>query len=54
MEGFAKGYGVHRLVYYEQCDDIYDAIVREKQLKKWNQAWKIRLIEKENANWYDL
>ena len=54
VEGFTKGYEVYRLVYYEQYDDIYDAIVREKQLKKWNQAWKIRLIEKENPNWYDL
>ena len=53
-QGFAKGYGIHRLVYYEQYDDIYDAIVSEKQLKKWNRAWKTRLIEKENPNWYDL
>ena len=54
VECFTKGYGIHRLVYYEQYDDIYDAIVREKQLKKWNRAWKTRLIEKENTNWYDL
>ena len=53
-DGFARKYGVHRLVYYEHYDDIYDAIVREKQLKKWNMAWKIRLVEKDNPNWYDL
>ena len=53
-DGFARRYGVRRLVYYEYFDDIYDAIVREKQLKKWNREWKIRLIEKHNPNWYDL
>ena len=53
-DGFARKYGVRRLVYYEHYDDVHDAIVREKQLKKWNRAWKIRLIEKDNPNWYDL
>ena len=48
-----KEYNAHRLVYHEQYDGIYDAIAREKQLKKWNWAWKIRQIEKENPNWYD-
>jgi putative endonuclease len=52
-EGFTKKYRVHRLVYYEQHADIEAAIVREKQLKKWNRAWKIRLIEEYNPNWDD-
>jgi len=37
-EGFTKKYGVHSLVYFEQCDDMITAIGREKQLKKWNRA----------------
>jgi putative endonuclease len=53
-EGFTKKYDVHRLVYYEQFDDIENAIRREKRLKKWNRAWKISLIEKDNPNWIDL
>ncbi|ODR93774.1 GIY-YIG nuclease [Methyloceanibacter stevinii] len=53
-EGFTKRYGVARLVYFEQFDDITAAIEREKRLKKWNRAWKIELIEERNANWDDL
>jgi putative endonuclease len=53
-EGFTKKYHVHRLVYFEQHSDIEAAIQKEKQLKKWNRAWKIRLIEETNPNWSDL
>jgi putative endonuclease len=53
-KGFTKKYGVHKLVYFEQFDDIENAISREKRLKKWNRAWKIRLIEELNPNWDDL
>lgn len=53
-EGFTKQYGVHRLVYFEEYDDIRDAITREKRLKKWNRAWKLRLIEEANPMWADL
>ena len=53
-EGFTKRYGVHRLVYYEQCADAKSAIRREKQLKFWHRAWKIRLIEETNPEWKDL
>ncbi len=53
-EGFTKKYGVARLVYFEQHSDIEAAIRREKRLKKWNRAWKIRLIEENNPNWDDL
>ncbi|RKX24722.1 MAG: GIY-YIG nuclease family protein [Candidatus Zixiibacteriota bacterium] len=52
--GFTQKYGIHRLVYYEPCDDIYKAICREKQLKKWNRSWKIRLIRRFNPEWTDL
>ena len=54
IEGFAKKYGVHLLVYYELCDDIVSAITREKQIKKWNRAWKLQLIEAQNPDWKDL
>ena len=54
VRGFTKEYDVHRLVYFEQFDDAENAIRREKRLKKWNRAWKIRLIEESNPNWIDL
>jgi putative endonuclease len=54
VKGFTKKYEVDRLVYFEQFDDIENAIKREKQLKKWNRVWKIRLIEQLNSNWDDL
>jgi putative endonuclease len=54
VRGFAGKYGVDRLVYFEQFDDAQNAIKREKQLKKYNRAWKIRLIEELNPNWDDL
>jgi putative endonuclease len=53
-DSFPKKYAVHRLVYFEQGTDIEAAIRREKQLEKWNRAWKIRLVEETNPNWDDL
>ncbi|MEP0324770.1 GIY-YIG nuclease family protein [Bauldia litoralis] len=54
VEGFTRRHGVDRLVWFEPHGDIRLAIAREKQLKKWNRAWKVRLIEKANPNWDDL
>ena len=54
LDGFTKKYGIHRLVYYEMHDDMVSAITREKQLKKWNRAWKLELIESFNPDWNDL
>jgi putative endonuclease len=54
VDGFTKRYGVHTLVYFEVHADMYEAIQREKRLKKWNRAWKIRLIEEMNPEWKDL
>jgi putative endonuclease len=54
IESFTEKYDVARLVYFEQFDDPENAIKREKRLKKWNRAWKIRLIEESNPNWDDL
>ena len=53
-EGFTKRYGVHTLVYYEQCGSIEGVIKREKQIKKWKRRWKLELIEKMNPDWKDL
>ncbi len=53
-EGFTKKYSVHNLVYYEIAYDIFSAIKREKALKRWNRAWKLELIEKQNPKWKDL
>jgi putative endonuclease len=53
-DGFTRKYGVHRLVYYELHEDMISAITREKQIKKWNRAWKLELIEEQNPRWLDL
>jgi putative endonuclease len=54
VEGFTKRYGVHSLVYFELHTDMLAAVAREKQIKKWNRAWKLKLIEKVNPDWLDL
>jgi putative endonuclease len=54
VPGFSKQHGIHRLVYFEPHTDVEAAIRREKRLKRWNRAWKIRLIEELNPNWVDL
>ena len=53
-DGFTKRYGVHTLVYCEFHANMLSAIVREKQVKKWKRAWKLKLIEEENPEWRDL
>ena len=53
-DGFTKRCQVHNLVYYEVFENIEQAIIREKQLKKWRRQWKINLIEKDNPEWRDL
>lgn len=54
LEGFTKRYKLHKLVYYEQFNDIGYAIEREKQLKTWHHDWKVRLIKTQNKHWSDL
>ena len=54
IEGFTARYGVDKLVYFEQFDDPYNAITREKRLKKYKREWKLVLIEKDNPHWHDL
>jgi putative endonuclease len=53
VDGFTKKHGVHLLVHYEAFADVEAAIHREKRLKKWNRAWKLRLIEESNPEWRD-
>jgi putative endonuclease len=54
VEGFTKKYHVHHLVYYEVHEAMDAAIAREKQLKKWERAWKLRIIEDLNPSWENL
>ena len=54
VEGFTKKYNVHKLVYYENTNDVYSAISREKQLKKWSRTKKNDLIKRMNPDWVDL
>ena len=53
-EIFTRRYKVHQLVWFETHEDIEEAIIREKRIKKWRRAWKIEMIEKTNKNWRDL
>jgi len=52
-EGFTKRYSVHMLVYHEHHLTMEAASTREKRLKKWKRAWKLRLIEEGNPHWHD-
>jgi putative endonuclease len=54
LRGFTSQYGVDRLVWFETYDDPTNAIAREKDIKKWRRAWKLRLIEQSNPQWVDL
>jgi len=54
IKGFTYRYGIKRLVWFERHETMEAAIVREKQLKKWNRGWKLALIEEHNPQWDDL
>ncbi|WP_043110179.1 GIY-YIG nuclease family protein [Polycyclovorans algicola] len=54
VDGFTKRYSVHQLVWFEAADNPSAAILREKQIKKWNRSWKLKLIEEKNPQWIDL
>lgn len=54
IDGFTRKYKVHQLVYYELHDNPTSAIQREKQIKRWNRLWKLKLIEEKNPLWKDL
>lgn len=53
-ESFTRKYSIHMLVYFEQHELMIEAITREKQIKAWKRAWKIKLIFENNPKWQDL
>jgi putative endonuclease len=54
VEGFTNKYGVHTLVWYELHNTMDSAIQREKAIKNWKRAWKLKVIEKMNSHWREL
>ncbi|HTD02303.1 GIY-YIG nuclease family protein [Undibacterium sp.] len=54
VAGFSRQHGVDQLMWFEQHEEVEQAIIREKQIKKWNREWKVRLIESANPYWNDL
>ena len=54
VEGFTSQYNIDQLVYYEETDNVYAAISREKQLKGWMRIRKIQLVQDMNPDWQDL
>ena len=54
VKGFSAKYNLNKLVYFEQFEDMDNAILREKRLKLWKREWKNRLINEINPNWRDL
>ena len=51
---FTARYSVTRLVWFQEFEDITEAILQEKRLKRWQRAWKVDLIETSNPGWKDL
>ncbi|VAW89969.1 Excinuclease ABC, C subunit-like [hydrothermal vent metagenome] len=54
VAGFTRKYDVHQLVWFESHENMESAIGREKAIKEWRRAWKLRLIEETNPEWCDL
>ena len=54
LKGFTNRYNVTKLIYVENCQDIRDALAREKQLKRWRKEKKINLIRTQNPDFKDL
>jgi putative endonuclease len=54
VKGFSQEHGLHRLVWYEVHATAYEAITREKRIKKWHRDWKVNLIQEMNPEWDDL
>lgn len=54
VEGFSNEHRTHRLVWYEVHESVYEAITRERRIKKWNRDWKVNLIQTMNPDWADL
>jgi putative endonuclease len=54
VDGYSKDNACHTLVWYERFEDLQEARACELRMKKWNRAWKLRLIEDHNPDWRDL
>lgn len=54
VDGYTSRYNLNKLLYYEEFFDPENAIIREKQIKKYSQSKKIKLIQKQNPGMYDL
>ena len=54
VPGFTKAYNCHLLVWFEEFENIHDARAFERQMKKWNRAWKVNRIVERNPTWRDL
>jgi putative endonuclease len=54
LKGFTEKFNVKKLVYFKETNEVYEALKREKLLKKWHRAWKVELIRKENPYFEDL
>jgi putative endonuclease len=54
VSGFTRTYGCHSLVWYEVHDGLEQAQLRERRMKQWRRAWKLREIEGFNPDWDDL
>ncbi|MCB0380479.1 MAG: GIY-YIG nuclease family protein [Flavobacteriales bacterium] len=54
VPGFTSKYNITMLVYFEEHQNYNEAFTRERQMKKWKRAWKLKLIEKDNTGWKDL
>ncbi len=54
VNGFTKKYNLNKLVYYERTSDVFAAISREKEIKKWRREKKDRLVIALNPEWKDL
>ncbi len=53
-DGFTRKYAIHDLVWFELHETMESAIGREKSIKEWQRAWKLKLIEASNPQWCDL
>jgi len=54
IEGFTKNYKLTKLIYFEEYNDIKEALIREKNLKNWHREWKVNLIKTMNPEFKDL
>ena len=54
VSSFTKRFNLYRLVWFERFENIHDARAFERQMKKWNQAWKVNRIVQMNPTWRDL